>query len=87
MKKTILSSFFLALALTATAADALTPVDYVSTLVGTESKNSLSTGNTYPAIALPWVMASRTVLTMSSSASMTYHSYRARRSISASSSS
>jgi predicted alpha-1,2-mannosidase len=32
------------------------PVDYVSTLVGTESKFSLSTGNTYPAIAMPWGM-------------------------------
>ena len=33
-----------------------TPVDYVSTLVGTLSKHSLSTGNTYPAVALPWGM-------------------------------
>ena len=33
-----------------------TPVDYVSPLVGTLSKHSLSTGNTYPAIALPWGM-------------------------------
>ena len=32
------------------------PVDYVNTLVGTMSKGSLSTGNTYPAIALPWGM-------------------------------
>jgi len=32
------------------------PVDYVSTLVGTQSKHSLSTGNTYPATALPWGM-------------------------------
>ncbi len=30
------------------------PVDYVSTLVGTLSKYQLSTGNTYPAVALPW---------------------------------
>lgn len=30
------------------------PVDYVSTLVGTQSKYSLSTGNTYPAVAMPW---------------------------------
>ena len=30
--------------------------DYVSTLVGSESKPELSTGNTYPAIALPWGM-------------------------------
>ena len=33
-----------------------TPVDYVSTLVGTQSKHSFSTGNTYPAIARPWGM-------------------------------
>ena len=32
------------------------PVDHVSTLVGTLSKHSLSTGNTYPAIAMPWGM-------------------------------
>ena len=34
----------------------LTPADYVSTLVGTMSKHSLSTGNTYPATARPWGM-------------------------------
>ncbi|MBR1485497.1 MAG: GH92 family glycosyl hydrolase [Prevotella sp.] len=38
------------------AAAASQPVDYVSTLVGTLSKHSLSTGNTYPAIAMPWGM-------------------------------
>ncbi len=32
------------------------PIDFVSTLVGSQSKHSLSTGNTYPAIALPWGM-------------------------------
>ena len=32
------------------------PVDYVSTLVGTQSDFQLSTGNTYPAIAMPWGM-------------------------------
>ena len=32
------------------------PADYVSTLVGTLSEHSFSTGNTYPAIALPWGM-------------------------------
>lgn len=32
------------------------PVDYVSILVGTQSKHALSTGNTYPAIARPWGM-------------------------------
>lgn len=34
----------------------LRPSEYVSTLVGTLSDFSLSTGNTYPAIALPWGM-------------------------------
>ncbi len=33
-----------------------TPVDYVNTLMGSASKTSLSTGNTYPAIARPWGM-------------------------------
>ncbi len=37
-------------------AQTLDPVSYVSTLVGTNSKFELSTGNTYPAIALPWGM-------------------------------
>ncbi len=32
------------------------PVQYVNPLVGSLSKPSLSTGNTYPAIALPWGM-------------------------------
>lgn len=32
------------------------PVDYVNPLAGSQSKHSLSTGNTYPAIALPWGM-------------------------------
>ncbi len=31
-------------------------VDYVNPLMGTQSKPSLSTGNTYPAIGLPWGM-------------------------------
>lgn len=35
---------------------AVDPVDYVSTLVGTQSKFELSTGNTYPATAMPWGM-------------------------------
>lgn len=32
------------------------PVDYVTTLMGSDSKMLLSNGNTYPAIALPWGM-------------------------------
>ena len=31
-------------------------VDLVNPLMGTDSKFSLSNGNTYPAIAKPWVM-------------------------------
>ncbi len=30
------------------------PVDYVNTLVGTQSTYQMSTGNTYPAVGLPW---------------------------------
>ncbi len=33
-----------------------TPVDYVNILMGTQSEFSLSNGNTYPAVALPWGM-------------------------------
>ncbi|WP_276380705.1 GH92 family glycosyl hydrolase [Flavobacterium sp. H4147] len=32
------------------------PVDFVNPLIGSDSKPSLSNGNTYPAIALPWGM-------------------------------
>lgn len=32
------------------------PSEYVSTLVGTQSDYTLSAGNTYPAVALPWGM-------------------------------
>ncbi len=48
----LLCSCFVALSLGAQQE----PVDYVSTLVGTMSKHSLSTGNTYPAVARPWGM-------------------------------
>ncbi len=34
----------------------LPPSEYVTTLMGTQSDFTLSTGNTYPAIALPWGM-------------------------------
>lgn len=55
MKK-LFTTLALLVALTLQGAPSLAPVDYVSTLVGTLSKHSLSTGNTYPAIALPWGM-------------------------------
>ena len=40
----------------AASASTLEPVDYVNPLVGTLSSFQLSTGNTYPAIAMPWGM-------------------------------
>ncbi|KAB7733078.1 glycoside hydrolase family 92 protein [Rudanella paleaurantiibacter] len=47
----------LSFALSATAyAQPADPVELVNTLMGTDSKPSLSNGNTYPAIALPWGM-------------------------------
>ena len=52
--KRLFISLFITSAIAANAAN--NPVDYVSTLVGTLSKHSLSTGNTYPAVAMPWGM-------------------------------
>ena len=37
-------------------AQQLEPVDYVNPLMGSDSNYSLSNGNTYPAIAMPWGM-------------------------------
>ena len=57
MSKRKLFTAVLALAsVCAGTAKSYEPVDYVSTLVGSESKHSLSTGNTYPAVAMPWGM-------------------------------
>ena len=41
---------------TAATASNQEPVNYVNPLVGTQSSFELSTGNTYPAIAMPWGM-------------------------------
>ncbi|MEJ7586879.1 MAG: GH92 family glycosyl hydrolase [Ferruginibacter sp.] len=38
------------------AEEAKDPVEYVSPLIGSDSKVDLSNGNTYPAIAMPWGM-------------------------------
>ena len=58
MKRSLLLLTILAAACTAQVTDTpvTDPADYVSTLVGTMSDYTLSTGNTYPAIALPWGM-------------------------------
>ena len=58
MKKiTLLATLLLPLSLFAQSPGNTTqPVDYINPLMGTASKPSLSNGNTYPAIALPWGM-------------------------------
>lgn len=57
MKKINLTGFLYLLGIFITLnARSFAPVDHVNTLVGTDSKYELSTGNTYPAIALPWGM-------------------------------
>ncbi|MEP7107638.1 MAG: GH92 family glycosyl hydrolase [Ferruginibacter sp.] len=50
-------SLFVPLAVNAQTVDHITnPVDYINPLMGTASKPDLSTGNTYPAVSLPWGM-------------------------------
>ena len=57
MRKTIVCvALALVSALTAVGKTCKEAVDYVIPLVGTKSKFELSTGNTYPAIAMPWGM-------------------------------
>ena len=57
MKKALLCTISLLLGLSSSFAQKLKdPVDYVNPLMGTDAKLSLSNGNTYPAIALPWGM-------------------------------
>lgn len=58
MKKNALILCFISFAclLRAETGSKENPVDYVNTLTGTLSKRELSTGNTYPAIAMPWGM-------------------------------
>ena len=56
----LIISLFCPLALASCAHDEIrmvdNPADYVTTLMGTLSEYSLSTGNTYPATAVPWGM-------------------------------
>jgi predicted alpha-1,2-mannosidase len=47
--------------------------DYVSTLMGTDSKHSLSNGNTYPAVAMPWGMNFWTPMTAEMGNGWTYN--------------
>ena len=55
-KLNFLFVFLFCIAFRGVQAQQLTPVDYVNTLMGTDSEFKLSNGNTYPAIALPWGM-------------------------------
>lgn len=56
LKKALLFVFNAIISSIAIAQEQVDPVSYVSTLVGSQSKFELSTGNTYPAIAMPWGM-------------------------------
>ncbi|MCR5471182.1 MAG: GH92 family glycosyl hydrolase [Prevotella sp.] len=57
MKMNVIKSILaIALFLGDSAMAATHPADLVNTLVGTQSTHAISTGNTYPAIALPWGM-------------------------------
>ena len=57
MNKKHLFSMLIALAVCVTAMGRhYEPVDYVSTLVGTQPSYAISTGNTYPAVCMPWGM-------------------------------
>lgn len=53
--KSLFSTFFLLLNAWVFSQN-ISPADYVNPLMGTQSKPSLSNGNTYPAIGLPWGM-------------------------------
>ena len=54
MKKYLSVVFASLLALPALSVE--NPVDYVNPLVGSQSSYALSTGNTYPVVAMPWGM-------------------------------
>ena len=56
MVKTIANVLVCIFLVNAAMAQSKTPVDYVNTLMGTDSKHSLSNGNTYPLIGIPWGM-------------------------------
>ncbi len=58
MKKRLMGLFFAFSITSVTLAQVKIsdPVDFVNPLMGTDSKPSLSNGNTYPAIAIPWGM-------------------------------
>ncbi|MBC7935259.1 MAG: glycoside hydrolase family 92 protein [Rhizobacter sp.] len=56
MFKKLLTTLLLMVLVNTAFSQTKTPVDYVNTLMGTDSKQSLSNGNTYPLIGVPWGM-------------------------------
>lgn len=79
MKKTAIT-FFVMLAAAFTGQAVNNPVDLVNPLMGTDSKFSLSNGNTVPSIAVPWGMNQWIPQTgkMGDGWSYTYHSDKIR---------
>ncbi|MFI3268124.1 MAG: GH92 family glycosyl hydrolase [Rikenellaceae bacterium] len=84
-KKILLFCSFLAISVGAFAQNAPiksveNPVEWVNTLMGTDSEYLLSNGNTYPAVALPWGMNFWTPQTgkMGNGWAYTYNSYKIR---------
>jgi predicted alpha-1,2-mannosidase len=63
MLKIITTSFLVLLSLSAFSQPYKEPVDFVNPLMGTLSTFSLSSGNTYPSISMPWGMNSWTAQT------------------------
>jgi predicted alpha-1,2-mannosidase len=63
MLKIITTSFLILLSLSAFSQPYKEPVDFVNPLMGTLSTFSLSSGNTYPSISMPWGMNSWTAQT------------------------
>lgn len=58
---------------TTSSKDEIYLVDYVNPLMGTDSKKSMSNGNTYPAIATPWGMNFWTPMTAEMGNGWTYN--------------
>ncbi|MBO4764931.1 MAG: glycoside hydrolase family 92 protein, partial [Bacteroidales bacterium] len=54
--KRLMPALLLSLLAACSAPEKVDFVEYVNPLVGSMSTHALSTGNTYPAIALPWGM-------------------------------
>jgi len=63
MLKIITTSFLILFSLSAFSQPYKEPVDFVNPLMGTLSTFSLSSGNTYPSISMPWGMNSWTAQT------------------------